>query len=91
MMKKMITIAAAALALSACGSDTPEVKDVSTPTSAYDHVEYAVMDTVWDMQTLEGQHLMCGVWVQTPGIVVSEMSDAASEATVRAFFADKCE
>lgn len=89
MMKKMITATAAVLALSACGSDAPDVEDVATPT--YDHVEYATMNTVWDMQTGEEQHIMCGMWAQTPGIMVSELSDVVTEATVRSFFADKCE
>lgn len=68
MMKKMLTIATAALALSACGSSAPEVVEVKP--DAEQVIDTSILSAAWDTQTPEQQHLMCGHWTKTPTMVI---------------------
>lgn len=91
MMKKMLTIATAALVLSACGSNAPEVEDVRPDA---DHViDTSILRAAWENQTPEQQHLMCGHWTKTPDMVYDIIladGPIQSRAAVKDHFDSAC-
>lgn len=98
MMKKMLTIAAAALALSACGSDAPSVEEVSTSTTDYSttvtpEIQELALDRAWDEMGDEGQHALCGMFVKDIDYFIGMMDPASMDLTrnqVIDFFTEKC-
>lgn len=93
MMKKMLTIAAAALALSACGSDAPSVEEVSTPTTVTPAIQELALEKAWDSMDDAGQHDLCGMFIIDLDYFMETMDPASmdlSENQLIDFFAEKC-
>ena len=98
MMKKMLTIATAALVLSACGSDAPSVEEASTSTTDYSttvtpEIQEIALDRAWDSMDDEQQHSLCGMFVRDIDYFMETMDPASMDLTrnqVTDFFAKKC-
>lgn len=91
MMKKMLTIATAALALTACGSSAPEVVEVKP--DAEQIIDTSILRAAWDTQTPEQQHRMCGHWTKTPDMVydiILAEGPIQSRAAVKDHFDSAC-
>lgn len=97
MMKKMLTVAAAALALSACGSDAPTVEDVSTPSKSSLPTSPAIQDIAlegaWDSMDASQKDDLCFLFVMDTEDFLFMMDPESMNLTdekVTDFFAIKC-
>ena len=95
--KWMVGMALVAFAMTGCGVQVEEPKDI-TVNEVKKNADLVAMQMAWENTPIQSQSDMCDAWIENPELALglfygtsdAETTDMPAPSTVRQFFTTKC-